>query len=55
VVPLEVHLPVVDYAKPFQNVFDEFAYHMMWATDTPFRTGLKRYVRHNYELHLPDE
>jgi len=85
-VPLEVHLPSVDYAKSLQDVYEEFAYHMMrttgtllplemilhasaedlpsWVPDlrdasavawTPFRTGLKRYVRHNNEMHLPDE
>jgi hypothetical protein len=85
-VPLEVHLPPVDYAKSLQDVFEEFAYHLMrttgtllplemiqhasaedlpsWVPDlrdasavawTPFRTGLKRYVQHNNEMHLPDE
>ena len=85
-VPLEVHLPSVDYAKSVQDVFEEFAYHMMrttgtlwplegilhasaedlpsWVPDlrdasavawTPFRTGLRRHVRHHNEMHLPDE
>ena len=85
-VPLEVHLPSVDYAKSLQGVFEEFAYHMMRTTGTllpletiqhasaedlpswvpdlrdasavawsPFRTGLRRHVRHNDEMHLSDE
>ncbi|KAK0740349.1 hypothetical protein B0T18DRAFT_431685 [Schizothecium vesticola] len=33
-VPLEVHLPSVDYAKSLQDVFEEFAYHMMRTMGT---------------------